>query len=286
MVATGLRRIVGLTVLLCAGSLAPALPAAPPSNGRVVGRVLIVRAAGDTVPVPHPSVVEMRSHRDAITDWTGAFALVGIPSGRVVLAIHSFGSHKILDTLDLAAGQTVRRDYLLSGPRFEAVRDSLAALGQWPPALDPALLDHMRKAHDVRVFRLDPSYEDWTSAPDPKHRVAAWRIVNEGHRPSHHNVEQLAEAMRSRPYRLNGFEMYYDGRGAFRPDVGVRFTHDGVPVDVLLCYTCDALSIWRAGEYVQSADLKDWRFFAFGLHAFPHDATIRKLTDPRIPHYP
>jgi hypothetical protein len=142
----------------------------------------------------------------------------------------------------------------------------------------------MQKAHDVRVFRLDPDHREWGAAPDPKHRVAAWRIVHEAHRPSRHRIEQLIEAMRSRPYHLRGFEMYYDDWGGFQPDIDVRFTHDGVQVDVLLCYTCDAASIWRAGKWVQSGDLKDWRFFEFGLHAFPHDTALRKLTEPRIPH--
>jgi hypothetical protein len=283
LAATRLRPTFGLTLLLCAG-VATAQPGAPPTYCQIAGRLLTVRAVGDTVPVKFANLIVLETHKGSMSDELGYFVLPHLQPGRVTLTISTFGRPKLVDTLDLVAGESVRRTYLLPKPRFDVVRDSLIALGQWPPPLDPALLDHMQKAHDVRVFRLDPDHREWGAAPDPKHRVAAWRIVHEAHRPSRHRIEQLIEAMRSRPYHLRGFEMYYDDWGGFQPDIDVRFTHDGVQVDVLLCYTCDAASIWRAGKWVQSGDLKDWRFFEFGLHAFPHDTALRKLTEPRIPH--
>jgi len=168
-----------------------------------------------------------------------------------------------------------------SPTRYEIVRDSLSALGRWPPKLDADLLEHMRAAKDVRVFRLDPNKADFDVPPDPKHRIGPWPIVHEARRPDRHVVTELVDALSVSPYELPPME----GRpvkacGGFWPGIDVRFTRDGVPVDVLLCYRCGEMSIWRSRLGVQAGDFADPRFVEFAKRVFPNDPEIRRLGSP------
>ena len=247
-----------------------ALPMGPRAFCRVTGHVFMVGVAGDTVPAKYANVLDVGSHHGAMTDEAGAFVLSGLTPGRVVLMIASVGSPKLLDTLDIVAGESINRAYRVAVPRDYVIRDSLSALGQWPPPLDPDLLEHMRKAHDVRAFRLDPEHTAWNAGPDPRHLIPAWSIVYEAHRPARRDIGLLIDALRAAPYRFPGLHLLYDT--GFSPDVDVRFTHDGVPIDVVISYHDHAISIWREGRWVQTGDFHDPRFTDFARRAFPRDS--------------
>jgi hypothetical protein len=230
------------------------------------------------------SVIEAGTRRGEMTDETGAFVLAGLPAGRIVLIIQAMGRPAVRDTFEVVAGQTTRREYRV-GPSswapYEKARDSLMATGQWPPRLDAGLLEHMRKSHDVRVFRLGPPVAD--APPDEEHRAGPWPITGEAHRPGHHLVSELIEDLRVSSYDIPGLHggSRHLCAGGFRPGVAVRFTRKGVPVDVLLCYVCDEISIFRDGHGFQSGDFEDKRFVDFAKRMFPNDPAIARLTDPR-----
>jgi hypothetical protein len=278
--APGFRPAPWLTLLVCAGSVA-SQSATPPTACKVAGRVVTVGAAGDKVPVP-ANVSEVGTRRVTMTDETGAFVLPGLPPGRIILIIQGIGRPVVRDTLDVVAGEEVHREYTL-GPSvwapWEKARDSLVALGQWPPRLDSGLLEHMRVSRDVRVFRVDPDHPVVGAPPDEEHRAGPWPITGEAHRPSHHLVSELIEALGVASYDISGL---YGGprrlcAAGFRPGVAVRFTREGVPVDVLLCYGCDEISIFRDSRWAQSGDFDDPRFVDFARHVFPHDAQLAPL---------
>lgn len=282
--AAGLRSTLGLALLLC-GGLVASQPVAQLGTCRVTGRIFSIGTARDTVPIPFAYVTVLEPRMSFVSDELGQFELPPLPPGRVVLAIMAIGYPRVLDTLELVAGETIHRVYRVTN-EYNVVRDSLSSLGKWPPALHPDLLEHMRKSHDVRVLRLDPDHPAFGGAPDPEHRIGPWPIVSEAHRHSRHEVEQLIEALRASPYRIPGVKGGPTKLcGGFSPGIDVRFTRDDVPVDVLLCYACREVSILRAGQWVQSGDFEDRRFAEFARHVFPHDAAIHKLTEQDHAHH-
>jgi hypothetical protein len=263
-----------LALLLDAGSE----PATPDTlRCRLAGHVFIV--ARDTVPARFADLIVLGTHMGAMTDETGAYVVNGLPPGTYQVKVLAIGRDPQVESVMLVAGQTTRRNYWIGPMRYDVVRDSLAALGQWPPSLDPGVLEHMRGSHDVRVFRLDPDRPAFGAAHDPEHRIGPWPIVSEAPRPGRHQVEHLIDAMRATAYhlrpRLRGEPQKLCG--GFSPGIDVRFTRDGAPVDVLLCYRCYELSILRSGQGVQSADFSDAHFVEFAKHAFPHDPVLSRL---------
>ena len=273
---TPVQVAVWLALLLDAGSEpAPAVPT--PTLCRVIGRVYTV--ARDTLPCPFANVLVMSSHIGTMTDETGAYVLSVPAPGRILLMVQAIGSPKVVNALDVVAGQTMRRDFWLQRSRYDIVRDSLKSLGQWPPHPDPALIEHMRAATDVRVFRLGDPRAALAAAADSGQHIGNWPIVGEGRRPSRHVTDGLIEAVRVSAYEIQGFRMASFCE-SFSPSIDVRFTRDGLPVDVLLNYACYGLSIWREGRWLQSGDFKDERPAEFARHAFPHDPEIQRIRAP------
>jgi hypothetical protein len=265
--------------MLCAGP-AVSQSVAPPTTCSVVGRVFRIGAGRDTVPVPLANVIVLGTRIGCRSDEAGRFVLTGLPTGRFQVSVRATGNLATVQVLDPVAGETIHRD-LRIGTDYDLVQDSLSALGKWPPALDPSLLEHMRKSPDVRVFRIDPNHLDFSVAPDREHRVGPYPIVSEAQRPARHVVEQLIEALRASPYKIPGVTGGPKKLcGGFSPGIDVRFTHDGVPVDVLLCYACGEVSILRAERPVQAGDFSGRWFADFARQAFPDDAEIGRLTDP------
>jgi len=195
-----------------------------------------------------------------------------------VLVVLVIGSPKVLDTLDVVAGQTTRRNYWLPRPRYEIALDSLKALGQWPPRPDAGLIEHMRASTDVRVFRLGPP-RDLAATADAGARIGNLPILGEGHRPSRHAVKGLIEALRVSSYEIEGFEQAWFC-GSFSPSIDVRFTRDGVSADAVINYACFGVSLWREGRWLQDGAFKDERITEFARHAFPHDPEIRQIHAP------
>ena len=269
--------------VVCLGLLLAARPrvarGADPPPAAIAGTV--VRDT-DGAPVPYATVADTARRAGAITDERGRFLLVGLPPGRVTIRVRVLGSPPLVETIDLAPGDTARRTYRLAFPVHERllyVRDSLTARGAWPPTLDPDLHQHMREALDVRVFRLDPEHPVLDAPPDPKQRIGPWPIVGEADRPTRPAVAELIETLRDSELYRSNVEGAVKVCGGFSPGIDVRFTSLGVPVDVLLCYACGEFSIWHGGHARQSGDFESRGpdFVRFAKRMFPRDPAIKKL---------
>ena len=110
-------------------------------------------------------------------------------------------------------------------------------------------------------------------------------------RPGRQAVAELIDALSASSYEIPGFPED-SGCESFLPTIDVRFTRDGVPLDVLLGYSCYEISIRRAGYWVQSGDFgtraepdafEDERFVKFARDLFPDDHEILKLKLRRTP---
>ena len=271
------RAVLWLALLL--GAAPGTADAADPAPGAVAGTV--VRAV-DGAAVPYASISDTSRRIAAITDDQGRFLLGGLPPGRVTLHVRTLGSPPLIETVEIAPGDTLRRTYRLAFLAHEQLlklRDSLTAIGAWPPTLDRDLHQHMREALDVRVFRLDPERPEFNAPADPERRIGPWPIVREAGRPQRPAVEALIRTLRdSELYRSN-----IDGAiklcGGFSPGIDVRFTSLGVPVDLLLCFTCGEFAIWHGGRPRQAGDFerRGPDFVRFAKALFPHDPAIKKL---------
>jgi len=243
-----------LPALLALGLLTLAAPGAgarkPAPTGTLVGTV---SWAADAAPVAYAVVVDTMSHRGSTTDRRGRFRITGLPAGRLDLRIRALGAPPLADTVHLAPGDTVRRAYRIPGSsrwNYLQVRDSLTALGRWPPTLDPELDLHMREALDVRVFRLDPDHPEPEAPANRERRVGPWPILAEVDPPARTDVAALLETLRRPELYRADVEGAVKRCSGFSPDLDVRFTNTGVPVDVLLCYACGEFAIWSDGHEV------------------------------------
>src|SRR5262249_62229710 len=105
------------------------------------------------------------------------------------------------------------------------------------PSLDPDLPEHMRSARDVHVFRLGAPPSHRGATPDSGQRIGPWPITGEGPRPKRHLVADLVGAPRVSTWGIRGVAGEpTELCGGFSPAIDVRFTREGLPVDVLLCY--------------------------------------------------
>ena len=275
-----IRALLGLGLVVAAAT-GTSWAGDPPPPGAILGTV--VREA-DGAPVAYANVLVVGTTLGAITDELGGFAITGITAGRMTVRIQALGGPPLTEDIDLAPGDTLRRTYRLALPardRFLEVRDSLTALGQWPPTLDRALDAHMRESIDVRVFRLDPDHPVHDAPPDPEHRIGPWPIVRESDRPERALVDGLLETLRrSELYipRIKGEVKVC--AGGFAPGIDVRFVSTGVAVDVLLCYRCGEFSIWRDGKGRQAGDFMGYggEFVRFAQRMFPRDKALKKLS--------
>ena len=269
--------VVCLGLLLAAGPRVARGDGPPPAA--VAG--IVVRDT-DGAPVPYATVADTARRAGAITDEQGRFLLVGLPPGRATIRVRVLGSPPLVETLDLAPGDTVRRTYRLAFPAHERllhVRDSLTARGAWPPTLDPALHQHMREALDVRVFRLDPDHPVFDAPPEPEQRIGPWPLVGEADRPERSTIAGLIETLRDSELYRSDIEGAVKVCGGFSPGIDVRFTSLGVPVDLLLCFTCGEFAIWRADQPRQAGDFerRGPDFVRFAKQMFPRDPAIKKL---------
>lgn len=251
----------------------------PPPPGAVLGTVL---RDSDGVPVPYVNVVETTIGLSTTSDEQGRFLLSPLPAGRVAIRIQALGGPPMVETLDLAPGDTLRRTYRLAAPaheRFLKIRDSLATRGLWPPTLDAVLHAHMREALDVRVFRLDPDHPVHDAAPDPQSRMGPWPIVGEARTLDRAAVEELIETLRESELYLPDIQGVRKLCGGFSPGIGVRFNNSGVTAEVLLCYTCGEFSITRGGRLRQAGDFgsREPDFVRFAKRMFPKDPVFRRL---------
>ncbi|MGH7537231.1 MAG: TonB-dependent receptor, partial [Gemmatimonadales bacterium] len=83
------RQIRTLAIVALVGLLAGrSLTAQEPTVGRVAGRIL---NASTGEPIPGAQVTILGTSIAMITDWTGRFALVGVPAGRWSITVRAIG---------------------------------------------------------------------------------------------------------------------------------------------------------------------------------------------------
>jgi hypothetical protein len=273
---------LGVALLVLAlGSAARIAPAGagdpPPPPAAVRGTVVHAR---DGRPVAYASVADTVSRIGAVTDAEGRFLLAGLTAGPVSLRVSAPGSAPLMETFELAPGDTAQRAYRLAFAenwRFLELRDSLSARGQWPPTLEPALLRSMRDALDVRVYRLDPSRPRRDAPPAPADRVGPWPIAGEVRAPERAVVHALLETLRDPDLYLPNLEGVTKLCG-FAPEVAVRFNNTGVTSEVLLCYACGEFEVWSAGRLRQAGDFerREAELAGFARRMFPDDRAFRK----------
>ena len=239
----------------------------------IVGKVLTARG----VPVAFANVIILGTRVGAVTDEVGAFVLKGLPPGQIQIRLKAPGSLDYIEALSLTPGDTLRREFRIPPNRYQELQDSLSALGEWPPRVAPDLLEHMRNASMIRVFRLDPDRPVFGAPLDPEHRMGPWPIVGEAHPPSRGVLDKLIDALGASPTRLGVLGEPKKVCGGFSPGIDVRFIRDGVPVDVLLCYRCDEFSLFRDGHYAQSGDFGSQGFVEFAIRTFPRDSVLSRL---------
>src|SRR5512134_1507047 len=94
---------LGLLVVAAPGT-APA--GDPPPPGAILGTVV---RDGDGHPVAYANVIVTGIGLGALTDELGGFVITGIPAGRQTVRVQALGGPPLLETLELATGDTLRR---------------------------------------------------------------------------------------------------------------------------------------------------------------------------------
>jgi hypothetical protein len=118
-------------------------------------------SVSDPSGAPLPNTTISLTHRSlgvthaAPTDETGAFAFAALPAGEYALEARAMGFATVKDTMTLAAGDSVQRDFRLNiGSIEETVTISAAPLTEPRPARPPA--DVTRILERFRGQRLQP----------------------------------------------------------------------------------------------------------------------------------
>src|SRR4029077_16515589 len=154
---------------------------------------------------------------------TGTFVLTGLPPGAFDIVIRGPGILDHTEVIKLTPGDTLRREFYVGPSRYVQLHDSLSALGQWPPRVAPDLLEHMRHASSLRVFRLDPDHPVIGVPPDPQHRFGPWPIEGEAHPPDHGTGQKMQEALAASTVQLRVPGEPKKMCGGFAPGIDARF---------------------------------------------------------------
>lgn len=272
-----------LVVLMGACASISKVTAANPTPATVWGRLV---RANDGTPVTFANILVVGTRIGTLSDETGAFRLSGLPAGRVVLRIQALGDPALLDTLDLAHGDSLERLVRLRSPReehFLHIRDSLTARGHWPPSLDSTLEARMRGAQVIQVFRLDPD-RDWPPSRDTLRHVSGWPIVGRVPHPSREGLDSLLLVFRKSDLYLPGMRGAKKMcLGGFQPGIAVRYLGTSPTTELLLCYKCGEFLIQSRDGPRQGGDFEsgDSVFVWFAKAMFPNDPVIQKLETQR-----
>lgn len=234
-------------------------------------------------PLPFANVILRGPRRGTMSDEAGRFMISRIPSGTFEVTVQAIGYPPILDTLEIAVGQTLQRTYNFATHQdtvMAAALDSLGWHGPWPPGLHPVLRQSMQSVRRARVFRLDP----WHPVSDPAARdsnsfVGPWPIVAEARPPGRWWRRDLLELLSS-----PGIHWYQSPGekklcGGFEPRVAVRFEEGSRVTDMTICYKCAEFVIRSSDGLYQLGDFEGEgrAFVRLARRAFPRDPIIRAI---------
>jgi len=272
----GAVRSGAIAAFLIGSATAPARAA---DFGTVEGVVLRV----DGTPVSYAQVLIIGQRKGDLADESGRFRIREVRPGQWRIEVRSIGTPALVDSITVAAGDTVRRTFHMARIRasfregVDSVVEDRGAL-----RLDARLDVRMREARDVRIFRLDPARYQYPPPVDTLHFIGGWPIVGEVRRPRT-SVDSLLPVLR-RP------DLYYakaagaiKACGGFQPGIAVPYSGAGPVTDLLLCYKCGEFVIRSRDGLVQAGDFEDQgaAFVRFARVAFPLDPAIQALGRPR-----
>jgi hypothetical protein len=256
-----------------------------PVHGADYGVVegIVIRVHGE--PVAYANVVILRTRTGAQTDETGRFRITAVAAGRWQLQVYGPGVPRLTEWITLAAGDTLRLTLRLPvslEDRAGLLRDSLIAMGRWPPRLDPDLEARMRRALEVRIFRLDPGGFQYPPPADTTRFVGGWPIVGEVRRPRP-LVNALLPALMDTLLYIDKSLGAIKPCGGFQPGIDVRFLGAGPATDLLLCFQCGEFAIRGRDGRAQAGDFGPHaaEFVRFAKAMFPTDPAIQALGRPR-----
>jgi outer membrane receptor protein involved in Fe transport len=104
--------MITLLAALCASITAPPPAIAQGGTGTVRGQV--TRSSPTTGPVAGAQVFVVGTRAGGVTDADGRYSLIGVPSGTQTVRVLALGFHPIHKTVDVAGGQTVTADFVVT----------------------------------------------------------------------------------------------------------------------------------------------------------------------------
>lgn len=131
----------------------------------------------------------------------------------------------------------------------------------------------------VEAFRVD-SMTSRLDRIDPfrsgaiRSSIAGYRIIGGPAPVDSKTAEDLALILRNvRSYEWDG------ANGCFEPGVAVRFTGTSSTTEVIFCFKCDRLEIFRSNKHIAQGDFDNARrpLVAIMKRIFPNDGAIRNL---------
>lgn len=218
-------------------------------------------------PIPFCNVIILGTRQGSLTDENGWFQIPHAPAGTYQIKAFQVGYDPRILTVSVRGGETTAVEIAL-GSHAVSVRDSLDAIGEWPPRLDFTARTRLSRAYRLEVVRLHGfvSGRPWPAQCfEPPHLprdvAIIWRDsllaaldVADFARPAL-GVQTLCEC---------------------QPEVAVRASGAAGETDLVLCYECETIGVFSSGMRTQTAffgPARD-RFLRFAQAAFPGDSAL------------
>jgi hypothetical protein len=224
-----IRELAGglITLFLISGSAL----AAPIPTGRIAGRVI---DAVTRKPIAFANVSLVEYSLGATTGEDGRFS-ISVPARSLGVLVTFTGYHTFRVRLDVQAGDSSWVEIPLSPNRREEPARVIPV-----PAPDSTIVNRIRLAREVRLFRLEPMERRLAEVQAPgadRRYLGSWRIRGVPREPNKAWSDSLIRALTDPETYLRE-----DREGVYPcipvPGVGVRFTHGSTLTDVEICFEC------------------------------------------------
>jgi hypothetical protein len=139
------------------------------------------------------------------------------------------------------------------------------------------LVGNSGSATKIEAYRID-GMAGWSNEEtDPRPKIHAYPIIS-GPVP----VDDATAAMLADVLTDDSTYLWDIAKACeFLPGVALRYHGDGIDVDVLLCFSCDELEVYRNGAEVGHEDFDPRRadLVRIAKRLFPEDETIKGLRE-------
>jgi hypothetical protein len=226
--------------------------------------------------------VMLDNHLVAETDEYGRFQVHDVLPGSYDLEIRQVGLQPARLRIIVGPREDTVVDIDLCPIRtsIEHMRDSLKALGLWPPRLEEGLRAEMARCSLVTAQRTVP---DTTSGPPRVVITSGWKA-----RGAPLVCDRAWQDTLARGFERGDFASPAMGDkhmcGGFEPGVRISFMNAGSPADsvsALLCFKCFEFSILSSKGRHQFAFFGDGQqeFVHFARHFYKDDQALMKVVD-------